>query len=113
MGFMKGWEMRSFWVSLVVWSVLLGVAGQADAAEKRSKFAELPWVRVAQDTRSFVRGSSGEPFVPWGFNYDHDENGRLLEDYWDKEWPKVEADFREMKQLGANVVASTFSSASS
>jgi hypothetical protein len=43
-------------------------------------------------------------FVAWGFNYDHDEKGRLLEDYWTAEWPKVEEDFHEMKELGANVV---------
>ena len=42
-----------------------------------------------------LRGASTE---------DHDENGRLIEDYWEAEWPKVEEDFREMKQLGANVV---------
>jgi len=70
----------------------------------RVAFAEMPWVRVADDKRGFVLSDSGKPFVPWGFNYDHDENGRLLEDYWDKEWPKVEEDFQEMKQLGANVV---------
>ena len=52
----------------------------------------------------FALAASGARFVPWGFNYDHDENGRLLEDYWDTEWPKVDADFREMKDLGANVV---------
>ena len=39
-----------------------------------------------------------------GFNYDHDEKGRLLEDYWEAEWPKIEEDFQEMKELGANVV---------
>jgi len=22
----------------------------------------------------------------WGFNYDRDDAGRLLEDYWEKEW---------------------------
>jgi hypothetical protein len=70
----------------------------------RVAFAEMPWVRVADDKRGFVLSDSGKPFVPWGFNYDHDENGRLLEDYWDKEWSKVEEDFQEMKQLGANVV---------
>jgi len=43
-------------------------------------------------------------FTPWGFNYDRDEDGRLIEDYWDSGWSKVEEDFREMKQLGANVV---------
>ena len=64
---------------------------------------EMPWVKVAEDKHGFILSPSGQPFVPWGFNYDHDEEGRLLEDYWEKEWPKVEADFQEMKQLGANV----------
>ena len=40
----------------------------------------------------------------WGFNYDHDDSGRLLEDYWRDEWATVADDFREMKALGANVV---------
>jgi hypothetical protein len=64
----------------------------------------MPWICVSNDKHGFVMTESGHPFVPWGFNYDHDENGRLLEDYWDKEWPKVEQDFRGMKELGANVV---------
>ena len=42
--------------------------------------------------------------MPWGFNYDHDATGRLIENYWDAEWEKVEADFAQMKKLGANVV---------
>lgn len=65
-----------------------------------------PWIRVAPDQKSFVAQPGGQPFIPWGFNYDHDETAaaRLLEDYWDAEWPKVESDFREMKSLGANVV---------
>jgi hypothetical protein len=66
--------------------------------------AELDAIRVAKDGKSFVLDPSGKPFVAWGFNYDHDETGRLIEDYWHDEWPKVEADFQEMKQLGANVV---------
>lgn len=66
--------------------------------------ASMPWIRVSDDKRGFVRSDSGRAFLPLGFNYDHDENGRLLEDYWDREWSKVEEDFREMKQLGANVV---------
>jgi len=76
------------------------VAAPASAADA------LPWIRVAADQRSFVHEPGGQPFVPWGFNYDHDETeaARLLEDYWTDEWPKVEADFREMKTLGANVV---------
>ena len=68
--------------------------------------SDMPWVAVAKNNKSFVLQPSGKPFTPWGFNYDHDETeaARLLEDYWTDEWPKVEADFREMKTLGANVV---------
>ena len=66
--------------------------------------AELQWIRVADDNRSFVLETSGQRFVPWGFNYDHDREGRLIEDYWDVSWATVEEDFAEMKQLGANVV---------
>ena len=61
-------------------------------------------VRVADDGRSFALAQSGRAFVPWGFNYDHDSARRLLEDYWEDEWATVESDFREMKELGANVV---------
>jgi len=79
------------------WLVVLALCGQGLAAEA------MEWVRTGKDQRTFVL-ESGKTFVPWGFNYDHDEQGRLLEDYWDAEWPKVEEDFREMKRLGANVV---------
>lgn len=66
--------------------------------------SDMSWIRVADDQRGFILSDDARPFVPWGFNYDHDENGRLLEDYWEQEWTKVEEDFREMQQLGANVV---------
>jgi hypothetical protein len=59
---------------------------------------------VSSDKRGFVFEKTGKPFVPWGFNYDHDETGRLIEDYWDAEWKTVEEDFGEMRDLGANVV---------
>lgn len=64
----------------------------------------MEWVCVSSDKRSFVLEKSGRQFVPWGFNYVLDEQGRLIEDYWEKEWSKVEEDFCEMKQLGANIV---------
>ncbi len=101
---MKGQERRALCTGLAVWSILLGLVLSSAAAEKEAAPTTISWVQVARDNRSFVLRPSGHPFVPWGFNYDHDEQGRLLEDYWDKEWPKVEADFQEMKQLGANVV---------
>ena len=89
---------------LVALAILLLSAGclAADAPEAK----EMPPVEVAPDGKSF-RLAGGEPktiFVPWGFNYDHDPGGRLLEDYWQREWSTVEQDFREMRQLGANVV---------
>ncbi|GBD34977.1 hypothetical protein HRbin36_00081 [bacterium HR36] len=66
--------------------------------------ARLERIVVSADGRGFCLAQSGKPFVPWGFNYDHDERGRLIEDYWDAEWDKIAEDFREMKRLGANVV---------
>ncbi len=66
--------------------------------------AELQWVQLAEDGKGFKLADSGERFIPWGFNYDHQGDGRLLEDYWVEQWATVEADFDEMKQLGANVV---------
>jgi hypothetical protein len=66
--------------------------------------AGLELIRVSEDRRRFVRAESGDRFVGWGFNYDHDDSGRLLEDYWYQEWSTVVEDFKEMKTLGANVV---------
>ena len=60
--------------------------------------------RRLQGQEGFTLDPSGKPFIPWGFNYDHDDRGRLIEDYWDDEWPTVEAHFGQMKKLGANVV---------
>ena len=65
---------------------------------------DLPWVVVAKDHNGFVLEKQNKSFTPWGFNYDHDQKGRLIEDYWETEWNKVERDFRSMKKLGANVV---------
>jgi hypothetical protein len=70
----------------------------------QAKPDEMRWVQVSKDKKGFVFDSSGRPFVPWGFNYDHDDKGRLIEDYWEGEWPTVEAHFGQMKKLGANVV---------
>lgn len=59
---------------------------------------------VAVDGQHFRYVESGAAFVPWGFNYDHDDRDRLIEEYWDAEWPAVTSDFAEMRALGANVV---------
>jgi hypothetical protein len=36
---------------------------------------DLPWVAVAKGKKSFVFEPSGKPFIPWGFNHDHDAVG--------------------------------------
>ncbi|MGK0185907.1 MAG: GH18 family chitinase [Verrucomicrobiales bacterium] len=83
------------------------------ASEAASKVAAtgdngkpLQQVRVSDDGKQFVRGTSDEKFIVWGVNYDHDSigEGRLLDEYWEDDWETVVADFREMKELGANCV---------
>jgi len=64
----------------------------------------MPWIVVSKDKKAFALERSGKRFTPWGFNYDHDAQGRLIEEYWEKEWDKVEAHFGQMKKFGANVV---------
>jgi hypothetical protein len=83
------------WSGIGLACVLAGLAETACA---------LDWIEVSPDRKGFVQRPSGRAFVPWGVNYDHDEQGRLLEDYWDTEWSKVESDFAEIQALGANVV---------
>lgn len=88
---------RQVWLWLL--AMLIGTSWQEGVTA-----AEMPWVQVAKDRRGFVLSPGDQPFVAWGFNYDHDKDGRLIEDYWDAEWPAVAAHFQQMKQLGANVV---------
>ena len=89
------------------WLVLCLLGSWVMAAETATASAQMRFVRVADDQRGFCFEEDRKPFVPWGFNYDHDRTGRLLEDYWEAEWPKVEEDFREAKQLGAKLVTVT------
>ena len=73
-------------------------------AQSPQSEGKMELIRPSEDGSSFVRAESGEKFLAWGFNYDHDDPGRLLEDYWHQEWPTVVEDFKEIKALGANVV---------
>jgi hypothetical protein len=57
---------------------------------------------VAPNNLGFITKESKRPFHPWGMNYGN--AGRLIEDFWDKDWDILTNDFREMKSLGANVV---------
>lgn len=89
---------RPFWLlPLLAFAALLPPLRAADPPK-------LEPVRVSRDGKGFVLHPSGTKFTPWGFNYDHDSKGRLIEDYWADEWEAVKRHFGEMKALGANVV---------
>ena len=61
-------------------------------------------IQISADHKGFVLTPGGKPWRAWGVNYDHDRDGRLIEDYWNAEWKTVQEDFAEIRQLGANVV---------
>lgn len=82
-------------------AVLLLLAGCAQAGVQSPRMERL---KISPGGKGFQVAESGHPFTPWGFNYDHDESMRLIEDYWDAEWAKVEEDFREMQEMGATAV---------
>lgn len=68
--------------------------------------AEEPLAKVilSEDGKDFRLRGSDTPFYVWGVNYDHDGDGKLIEDYWHDNWAVIEKDFGEIKSLGANVV---------
>lgn len=72
--------------------------------ESIRKNTTMDRIVLRKDSSSFIYENSGKRFLVWGFNYDRDDAGRLIEDYWNQEWDTVVEDFQEMKQLGANVV---------
>jgi hypothetical protein len=59
---------------------------------------------LGEDGDTFRYAESGLRFRPWGFNYNRDFDGQLLHEYWRDDWDRVVADFRTMRDLGANVV---------
>jgi hypothetical protein len=82
-------SLSSFFVGKTMLATLLCVC----ANFSQTQTDEMPWLQVAKDKKSFTLDPSGKQFTPWGFNYDHDTQGRLIEDYWDQEWDRVEVHF--------------------
>ncbi|HTL55003.1 MAG TPA: cellulase family glycosylhydrolase [Candidatus Limnocylindrales bacterium] len=81
------------------WMVQAAVLGSPSVQTAKER---IEFVGISKDGHHFVFSKSRAEFKPWGFNYDHDRSGRLLEDYWKEEWDSVVSDFQEMKALGAN-----------
>jgi len=62
------------------------------------------FVEVDASKRGFRLSGTDRAFVPWGFNYDHDPQGRLIEDYWEDEPELVETHLKRIAETGATVV---------
>jgi hypothetical protein len=95
--------MRS-WIGLFAVLMICGcrLGPPAPAAIRRDPGRLRERIVVARDGRGFMTEKSRQPFHPWGFNYGN--AGRLMEDFWNEDWPTLAADFRKMRSLGANVV---------
>src|SRR5207253_944698 len=79
---------------------LATVFGAAFAEQPKHVSIGPDSIGVSLDGRGFQFLASKEEFRPWGVNYGH---AGLIEDFWTHDWPRVVDDFREMRQLGANV----------
>lgn len=90
----KSFNMRTISITLLL--ILVAMASNTAIA--------LEFIRISDDGKHFVCSDSGERFIVWGVNYDHDSPGRLLDEYWSEEWPTIVEDMREIKALGANCV---------
>ena len=96
-----GWSFRTRREWLAHCGAMLALVGPTRPSTASDP---LEPIVLSRDGRRLERGGSRREFRPWGFNYDHDTQGRLLEDYWHDEWPLVERDFARMRHLGANLV---------
>ena len=95
--------LRRLWLAFSL--VLLAQLAHAPASHAADENPDpLPWIRVAASGDHFVREGEDSPFVIWGANYDHDSDGRLLDEYWLDEWQTVVEDFEEMRAMGLNCV---------
>lgn len=59
-------------------------------------------IALSDDGKGFVFAASRRTFRPWGVNYGNE--GRLMEDFWERDWETLAEDFREIRELGGNVV---------
>lgn len=73
------------------------------AGEKVAVPAKMELIQISENGKGFVYSGSNKKYFPWGFNYIGDF-GRIAEDYWEEDWGRIEKDFIQMRNLGANVV---------
>src|SRR5690606_19453708 len=83
---MKHWtRFSSFAAALLAFVPVVTLAQPAT----QPAAGRLDLIQPSEDKTHFVLRSTGQKIVMWGFNYDRDDAGRLLEDYWADEWDTV------------------------
>jgi hypothetical protein len=91
-------QTRSRALASTIW-IAVALAWPAPAGALQ---AAMERIVVAPDGKGFITVPSQHSFVPWGVNYGN--AGRLLEDFWDKDWETLAGDFHELEKTGANVI---------
>jgi len=94
--------LRSAVVASAMASVVATAAAQGIEADSADEL--MGRISCSSDQTHFVSGPESRRITLWGVNYDRNEAGRLLEDYWHDEWQEVVSDFAEIRALNANVV---------
>jgi hypothetical protein len=98
---MRGDNMRKLKFGALAVTAMITLELAVTVAAGAAQLAREPIV-VAPDGKGFTTAQTRQRFVPWGMNYGN--AGRLMEDFWDKDWATLAGDFHEMRALGANVV---------
>ncbi len=90
------------YIAHVIFAGVLFLGCRTSQISRAAGFEDTGFIEV--DGFGFRNSTTGTPWVPVGVNYDHDAEGRLIEDYWHEEWMRVVGDFKEMADLGFTVV---------
>ncbi len=90
-----------------VWLFFLthAVLGSDIVAQTETDAHQLEQIVLSDDGTSFLTKDSKMPFPVWGFNY-VGSFGKIVEEQWStpEGWQTLEADFAEMRALGAKVI---------
>lgn len=88
--------------TLIRLAVIMLAAVLSSCATGRDGGRKMDGVVLSADGKGFMLAQSKRQFRPWGVNYGNE--GRLMEDFWDRDWETLAQDFREIRELGGNVV---------
>ena len=90
---------KSSFRPIIVLLTIAAAAGGPGPLNMAREPMPLELIRPSADGTHFVCAPCGRTMVIWGVNYDHDDSGQLLEDYWHEAWETVVEDFQEITLL--------------